>query len=205
MSLREAVFKIQGMVSSVGKDGFNPHTKKNYATLESVLDALNGPLQDHQLTVTQTTRLTEAQWVLVTTIRLTSKDENECFDTPLLGLGTGANAMQALGSAITYARRYALMSYFKLAPTDDDGSTAAPNQSGLDFVKGKRKEEPKAKPKGATVTDLKIGEGKYKGLKVSEVPAEELRAYITEIDGLVTAAGKKHPKWFAELKLAVGG
>ncbi len=203
MSLREAVFKIQGKISSVGKDGYNPETKKNYATLEGVLDALNGPLQEEKLTITQSTKLVDAQWVLSTNIRLTSKDETDSFDTPLLGLDAGSNAMQALGSAISYARRYALMSYFKLAATDDDGVSAAQAaEPSLQFVKGK-KADIKAPPKGKiTPVDHKIGDGKYKGKKVSEVPKGELLAYIAEIEKMTLAAGKKHPKWFVELKAA---
>lgn len=36
------------------------------------------------------------------------------------------NAMQALGSALTYARRYALLAIYGLASDDDDGQNSAP-------------------------------------------------------------------------------
>jgi hypothetical protein len=36
--------------------------------------------------------------------------------------------MQGLGSAITYARRYALMGMAGLAPEDDDGNAASAKQ-----------------------------------------------------------------------------
>ena len=39
-----------------------------------------------------------------------------------MGLDGARNPMQALGSAETYARRYSLMGYFKMAPSDDDGN-----------------------------------------------------------------------------------
>lgn len=205
MSLREAVFKIQGLVSTVNKDGYNPETKKNFASLKGVLDVLNEPLQAEKLTITQYTKFNYGQWVLTTEIRLTSKDEIESFDTPLLGLGTGENAMQALGSAISYARRYSLLSYFKLAQVDDDGVSSNPTaEPALEFVKGKKADTKAPHRKGKiTPVDHKVGDGKYKGKFLSEIPKTELTTYIQDIEKATSAAGKKHPKWFLDLKQAV--
>jgi hypothetical protein len=120
MALGDVLFKIQGAIAKVEKDGENPHTKSGYPTLEGVLDVLNPQLQENNVVVTQFPVFVDAQWVLRTAVGHGS--DSSTFDLPLLGVEGAKNPMQALGSAITYARRYALMSYFKLAPTDDDGA-----------------------------------------------------------------------------------
>lgn len=198
MSLKEAVFKVQSEVTKVGKEGYNPHTKKNYATLESVLDALNEALQTHKLIVTQTTCFVDGQWALKTSVCLSDGKECESFDTPLLGLGAGNNPMQALGSAMTYARRYALINYFKLAASDDDGEEAG--DAKLTVVQEKKpvKNHAPQKPKGFVVP-----EGKFKGMNVLEIPKEDLESYVSTMTEVVKDSGREEPKWFIELKKAL--
>lgn len=196
MSLTEAIFKVQSAVSKVHRDGENPHTKSKYPTLESVLDVLNGPLSDASLVVTQYSAYREYGWVLVTQVALREGSPAFSFDTPLLGLDDSRNKMQALGSAETYARRYALLAFFKLAPTDDD----AENSAGLVVVQEKKSMESKNRSK----LDLKIADGTYKGKRISEIPSDELLAYIKKIDTACTESGQKPPKWFCDLKSVVG-
>jgi len=198
MPLKEAVFAVQAEIFKVQKDGINPHHKKGYVTLEAVLEALNEPLQTNKIVVTQTTRISEGQWVLATNICLSDNKECESFDTPLLGLGDSKNPMQAFGSAVTYARRYALLNYFKLAPTDDDGEDVG--AAALSVTKEKR---PHQKPENK-VQDLKIADGKFKGMWVSEVPPEDLKSYIKTIEVALAEAGGVAPKWFLDLKKAAG-
>lgn len=121
--LWESILAIQKMVTKVTKDGQNPHHKSKYPTLESVLDTLAEPLEKNDVIVNQITKWhpDAGSWVLETCIR--KGKEEFTFSKPLLGLSNARNEMQALGSAETYARRYALMSFFKLAPTDDDAET----------------------------------------------------------------------------------
>lgn len=199
MVLKETIFKIQSEVSKVHKDGANPHTRSNYPTLESVLDTLNEVIQTHSLVITQFPQHKDYGWVLTTEISTADGKESHQTECPLLGLDEGRNKMQALGSALTYARRYALMAIFKLAPTDDDAAS-------LTVVQEKR-DEP-AKPKnyapGANKQDLKIEDGKYKGKWFTDIPPDELRSYIAKIDAATKAAGKQNPKWFLDLKKAAG-
>ena len=54
---------------------------------------------------------------------------------------------QAVGSAITYARRYALAAMVGVAPEDDDGNNAAKNPP-----KPQSKSQPKPEPKQKTIT-----------------------------------------------------
>lgn len=204
MSLREAVLKIQSTVSKVEKDGFNPHTKKNYSTIEAVLDVLNGPLQENKVVVTQTTRKANEEWVLCTTLSLGNDSKDvDTFDTPLLGLGAGSNPMQALGSAISYARRYSLISYFKLCQSDDDGENAG--QDSMNYTKEKSQPKPKEiKNHAPKPKDLKIADGKYKDKMVSSIPQNELADYIAFVSSALQDSGKAEPPWFKELREVSG-
>lgn len=190
MSLKTAVFAVQSVVTKVGKDGYNPHTKKKYATLEGVLEVLNEPLQENSLIVTQTTSFKDAQWVLSTTICTKDAKECESFDTPLLGLGAGSNPMQALGSAITYARRYALVNYFKLVQSDDDAV------GSVDDFKSAPLKSKKPLP-------FIIAEGKFKGQDASKMKPEELNDYIKTMNAAVKETQGTKPQWFLDLEAFV--
>lgn len=196
MSIKESIFKIQKVVSTVHKDGSNPHHSSKYATLEMVLDVLNPQLLENNLILTQFTKHVDYGWVLVTEVSSSDGKDVWSTETPLLGLEDSKNKMQALGSAITYARRYSLMSLFKLAPTDDDANSVGPEP--LKIVQEKKRTEAPA-AKSHTIAD-----GKYKGKKVSAIPTEELKKYILEIEAATKSRGKSCPKWFLEMKKAAG-
>lgn len=120
--LAEALAKAQGQIRGAAKDTTNPHFKSKYADLASVWEACRKPLADNGLSVVQFTKIVgdDRQPVLVTRLLHSS---GECIegDTPLL---MGKQDMQALGSAITYARRYGLAAMVGIAPEDDDGNAA---------------------------------------------------------------------------------
>lgn len=206
MALADVLLKVQNAIAKVGRDGTNPHTKSGYPTLEAVLDVLNPQLEEHGITIKQHPAFTESQWVLKTTVGAGS--DSESFDMPLLGLQDAKNPMQALGSAITYARRYSLMAYFKLAPTDDDGIDA--DGPSLTIIPEKKPEAraPKDQKKDAKnpppAKDMKIPDGKFKGKMLSAVPREDLKAYVDDILAAMGASGKKPPKWFDQIREASG-
>jgi ERF superfamily len=102
-----------------------------YATLGDVLSYVRPVLTRHGLSVTQIPE-TEPDTVIVTTIITHTAGDERSF--PPLRLPAGRTP-QAIGSAITYARRYDLMSILGLATEDDDGAAAAPpliSQANLD-------------------------------------------------------------------------
>ena len=88
--------------------------------------------------------------VLVTTLRHESGEQVEShFPFPELAPNRG-NIMQAHGSAITYARRYALLAIYGLAGDDDDADSLTPKQElsnqPVKPVKPVIKETPKTQP-----------------------------------------------------------
>lgn len=138
-SLAEALLNVQRSIEKVEKAGFNPHIKAGYPTLEGVLDVLNPHINENSVVVNQMPANAGGIWVLRTKVRFgTEVDE---FDTPLLGMEGSKNAMQALGLAVTYARRYSLISYFKMnattTPREDQKKAAILQNAVMDDTKAR--------------------------------------------------------------------
>jgi hypothetical protein len=118
--LAKALSIAQGAMNGAKKESANPFFKSKYADLGSVWDAIRKPLSDNGLSVVQTvdgdkllTILMHAsgQWI-DSTYPITAKD----------------NSPQAIGSALTYARRYALAAMVGVYQTDDDAEAATERQ-----------------------------------------------------------------------------
>ena len=117
------------------KDATNPHFKSRYATLASVWDAIREPLSAHGLSVSQVLESAEnGVGVAVRTLLLHTSGQwiASRYVMPI----TDKLTPQAMGSAITYARRYALSAIVGIAPDDDDDGNAA-------SVTPARQEQPK--------------------------------------------------------------
>ncbi len=134
--LAGALSAAQGAIENAEKTSANPFFKSSYADLASIWDAIRCPISANGLAIMQlpsaegpkvtiTTVLTHksGQWIS-SELTMTAKD-----DTP-----------QGIGSAITYARRYALQSVAGVAPEDDDGNGA----NGRGHQPQQRREPPPA-------------------------------------------------------------
>ena len=119
-ALAAALSKAQASITGALKDSANPFFKSKYADLASCWDACRKPLTDNGLAVIQTIEAGEARAVLVTTLCHASGEWIKSY-CPIL---TKDDSPQALGSAITYARRYALAAMCGLAQVDDDAEAA---------------------------------------------------------------------------------
>jgi len=104
------------------KNAKNPHFKNNYADLQSVLDAITDALLDNDLVVSQVGQSLGEGFVIKT---LVFDSNGDSIDFGIMPVKTVKDDAQAFGSGLTYARRYALMSAFGLAPEDDDGQLAS--------------------------------------------------------------------------------
>ena len=114
--LAAALAKAQGEIESAKKGSVNPHFKSRYADLADVWDAVRGPLTKHGLSVIQPVVNNSLQ-----TILLHSSGQWISSEMPLL---MTRQDMQGLGSAITYARRYALAAMVGCPQDDDDAEIA---------------------------------------------------------------------------------
>ncbi len=113
-----ALTNFQALAYSAPKDSKNPHFRSTYASLASVLAAIQ-PATQFGLSHTVTFGSTEQGTLLVTTLHHVG---GASISSELL-VPMGAD-WQKNGSAMTYARRYALMALYGLAPEDDDGNAA---------------------------------------------------------------------------------
>lgn len=152
--LAKALAAAQGEMTAASKDASNPHFKSRYATLASVWDAIRGPLSRNGLSVSQVLETPDAgPGVIVRTILLHASGQWICsrYVMPIPDKLTP----QAVGSAITYARRYALSAIVGIAPDDDDdGNAASVTPARQEAPKPAPKPEPPAKPASQMHPDL---------------------------------------------------
>jgi hypothetical protein len=118
--LAAALAKAQGVIEDAVKDAQNPHFKSKFADLSSVRAAIRGPLSDNGIAYVQLVR-SGGKAVEVETLLLHDSGQviGDTLTIPLL-----QNTPQAVGSAISYGRRYSLMSIVGLAADDDDAENA---------------------------------------------------------------------------------
>ena len=129
--LTAALAQAQGQIEGAKKESDNPFFHSKYADLASVWEACRKPLADNQLAVIQLPGQ-NGNGLCVDTILSHSSGEWICSRllvrpgyTNREGKFVALEDPQAIGSAITYARRYALQSIVGIAPEDDDGNAAS--------------------------------------------------------------------------------
>jgi hypothetical protein len=120
--LATALSKAQCEMSAAKMDSSNPFFKSKYADLASIWDAARPALGKYSLCVMQSMELVGEKTVLVTTLVHSSGQ----WMKSTLPLSPGKPGMQEMGSAITYARRYALAALIGIVcdSEDDDGEKA---------------------------------------------------------------------------------
>jgi len=118
--LAAALNKAQSEMSGAKKGKVNPFFKSKYANLEEVISCAKGPLCNNGLSISQFP-VTQDNKAGVVTILMHSSGE---FLEDTLLLTCAKNDPQGMGSAITYARRYAYQSVLGIPSEDDDGNNA---------------------------------------------------------------------------------
>ena len=117
--LAAALSIAQGQIDDAAKTVRNDFYKSKYADLASVRAAIRQPFADNGLSVVQFPR-TVTGGVEVETMLLHTSGE---FMAETLFMPV-KHEPHPIGSGISYARRYALMSIANLAADDDDGNAA---------------------------------------------------------------------------------
>lgn len=171
-NLAAALIEAQTSLPKVPKDKTNPFFKSNYAGLDSVMPAALKVLTDHGLGLVQSVGQDGNGNTTLTTVLLHKSGEWYADTQPLLLVKADP---QSQGSAITYARRYAVMSVLGLvAEEDDDGNRASPPQRARPA--GQQRPTPAGAPVGAQLQ--KINETQIKAIRasLSEVFAKDERA-----------------------------
>jgi hypothetical protein len=119
-----ALAKAQGAMDDATKSETNPHFRSKYADLAAVREVIREPLAVNDLSIIQAPRSREGE-VEVETMILHKSGE---FIAETLSVPLTKRDAQGIGSAISYARRYGLMSLLGLAAADDDGNEAVRRQ-----------------------------------------------------------------------------
>jgi hypothetical protein len=114
-----ALVKFQASVSKVAKEANNPFFKSKYASLANILDTIQKPLSECGLAISQF-----PDGNALTTIILHA-ESGEWMESSYVMPVAKQNDPQAMGSAMTYARRYALGSILNLNIDDDDDGEKA--------------------------------------------------------------------------------
>ncbi|MEM9752574.1 MAG: ERF family protein [Planctomycetota bacterium] len=195
--LAAALAKAQAEMSAAIKDAMNPHFNSSYADLASVWDACRGPLTKHGLSVIQRPSFNGSA-LRIETILLHESGEHL---SSTLAVPVNARVknttpdVQAVGSAMTYARRYALMAMVGIAPDDDDGNAAALQDQNRDQQKDQKQPSPKQeKPDNSGFVDAVViaAERRMEGAVFEgfEVP-EDPTGYATSKLNEYVAAKKK--------------
>lgn len=122
VKIAPALLKSQRETGAAKKDSTNPFFHSKYADLGAVMEACKGPLNNNGITVLQ-----PVVGANVETILIHESGEWMSSETPIVA--KSANDPQALGSAISYARRYGLQSMVFIPAEDDDGNVATRNGS----------------------------------------------------------------------------
>lgn len=205
--LAAALARAQGEMSAAIKDRKNPAFNMMYATLAAVIEAIRPSLSKHGIafvqlpTVTPTVaadgKIVEVR-VSVTTM-LMYKDESIANT---LSAKLVRDDVQAIGTVITYLRRYSLMAMAGVAPDDDDDGNSVSGKETQPPARRQepapKKEEPKPKPEPAPAEDIAKDRAElatrlanvFKTLSVppnltnEELTRAEKAVFPTGIDGL---------------------
>lgn len=122
-NIAKALIEFQAKVSKIKKDAKNPFFKSNYASLSNIQDAISNPLSESGLTYSQSPTGVNG----LCTILIHAESGEYLMDDFIMPVSK-QNDPQAVGSAITYAKRYALAGVLGLNIDDDDDGNKAANK-----------------------------------------------------------------------------
>lgn len=125
-SLASAMAAAFAEIEGATKSAKNPHFKSKYADITAVIEAVKPALINHGLFFTQHCEPSEGGVTVETWLRHAGGEE---LSLGKLFVPANKKDAQGFGSALTYARRYALVTAFGVPTEDDDGNAAAASQN----------------------------------------------------------------------------
>lgn len=167
--LAKSLVLFNSEVNKIAKDADNPFFKNNYATLDTIIDEIRPILSKHGLSIMQ---IPSGDGQNVTLKTLLLHETGEWLESDELTMKPVKNDPQAVGSCITYARRYSLAAFLSLNTGEDDDGNGATYGKDKPKTKGNSGQAP-SKPQGST------GNG-----KASEKQIKMIHAKIAHISAL---------------------
>lgn len=120
MEAIQAFIKAQSEMGAAIKNANNPFLKNSYADLNAIQEAVFPVFHANDFAIVQTVGADEhGKFVNTKLLHITEAEFNSC-----VYLEYKKGDMQSLGGAITYARRYGLLSLTGIPVADDDGNHA---------------------------------------------------------------------------------
>ena len=161
-SLAGALAKAQLQMETAKKDVKNPHLGNKYADLKSCWAACRKPLGDNGLSVSQLAESLTSGTINITSILMHESGEWVSSELAIpWAVNKGINTAQAMGSAISYGRRYGLSALVGISTDDDDGNASSNNQRQAPHQQPAPKPKPAPKPVQqtpvrGTITDKQV-------------------------------------------------
>lgn len=122
-ALAKALLNVQRTVQPIARDAENPFTKSWYASLNSVMDACRDALIANGIWLCQYPVPVEQPNSLGLVTKLTHAESGQ-WQSSLAVVPLPKADPQGMGSAMTYARRYALTAMLGMVTEDDDAEGA---------------------------------------------------------------------------------
>lgn len=158
--LLEAILAVQKEAPTLPKDKTNPHYGSRYTPLDTIVEQVGPILNKHGLVWLTLPSGTHDEPTLKYQLTYAATAEAIEGEMPLL---LDKESAQAMGSALTYMRRYSLCAVLNLvADDDDDGQAAGTRKSAVNGRAGRPSDAQKGfieklvKEKGATLEQLQV-------------------------------------------------
>jgi hypothetical protein len=166
-----ALMKVKSVMGSVAKSADNPFFRSKYADLNSHIELVEPLLMENGILLTQSVLRDERGDYVET--RLTHSSGQ--WVSSSMSLVLVKNDMQAVGSAVTYARRYTLGALLSLKAIDDDGEAAVGRDTKPSFS---------AKTASSTAEDRPVKKSSFrKSSKKTEADPVMDATPADEVDG----------------------
>ncbi len=171
-NIAKALAAFQAEVKNPANTETNPFFNSKYAPLNDILNLVRPLLSKHGLSVLQSPS-GDGQNVTVTT--LITHESGEWIESEPLTLKADKATAQGAGSAITYARRYALSAMLGISSEDDDDGNYASGKNGVTQEKAEKKTTTAQNNDKATPAQLKK---LYAIANENNIPSEEMKGLI---------------------------
>lgn len=117
-----ALLEVQRNLDPAKKNAQNPHLKNRYSDVNSVLDALRPACNMAGVVIVQRPISEDGSLLLLETMAIHA--ESGEYIAGITPMPLPKADPQGYGSALTYARRYGLLSFFSMQTEDDDAERA---------------------------------------------------------------------------------
>ncbi len=132
--ISKAMANAQGEMEPALKSSKNPFFKSNYADLAAIMESIKIPLKKNDLSIWQDV-ITNDKGISVCT--MVSHSSGQWIEFGPLEIALAKRDAQSVGSAITYAKRYALSAAVGVVSDNDDDGEAAMGRNATKTVQYK--------------------------------------------------------------------